>query len=78
MNDETKMKQLLTLVECQLGFPLFNEIEKAKIRLGVSDSTEFKYQYPGIDISQDVSRAGYEQKVSPSVEDIMASMMEVF
>ena len=30
---ERHMQQLFTLVECQLGFPLFDEIEKTKVRL---------------------------------------------
>jgi hypothetical chaperone protein len=77
-DDSQKMQQLFTLVECQLGFPLFNEIEKTKIKLGKNAESVFNYQFPGINIDQAVSRSGYEESVTQTVDDIMNTMMDVF
>ncbi len=77
-NDSTNMKQLFTLVESQLGFPLFNEIEKTKIKLGQSPEAIFSYHYPGIRIDQKVTKKGYDDSVTESVEEIIKTMMDVF
>jgi hypothetical chaperone protein len=75
---EKHMHQLFTLVECQLGFPLFNEIEKTKIKLSSNEETLFNYIYPGISIEQIISNSLYQESISPTIEEILASMMEVF
>lgn len=77
-DDARRMQQLFTLVECQLGFPLFNEIEKTKIRLGKEDTSLFSYHFPGIEIEQPVMNAEYRKSVSVTVDDIMNTMMDVF
>lgn len=77
-NDSVKIQQLFTLVESQLGFPLFNEIEKTKIKLGKNAEAIFSYHYPGIMIDQSLTQTGYNESVTPSVEEIMATMMDVF
>lgn len=73
-----ELHQLFTLVECQLGFPLFDEIEKTKVRLGNKNTSLFNYKYPGIDITQEISNIAYKQSIESSVEEIFNSMMEVF
>jgi hypothetical chaperone protein len=72
------MKQLFTLVECQLGFPVFNEIEKTKIQLGSHPSSLFSFQYPGIDIKEEISSHQFDLTLTPAVTEIMSTMMEVF
>jgi hypothetical chaperone protein len=76
--DSKNMQQLFTLVECQLGFPLFHEIEKTKIKLGKSAEVNFEYLFPGINILQAVSNARYKDSVSGTVDEIMSTMMDVF
>jgi hypothetical chaperone protein len=71
-------EQLFTLVEAQLGFPLFNEIEKTKIKLGTTSETLFSYHYPGIAIEQLVSDQRFRQSVTSTVDEVMNSMLEVF
>jgi hypothetical chaperone protein len=73
-----QMQQLFTMVECQLGFPLFDEIEKTKVKLGSQAETIFKYTYPGISIEQPISNPDYQLSLTPSVDQIMSTMMEVF
>ena len=75
---ERQMQQLFTLVECQLGFPLFDEIEKTKVRLGKNSEAVFQYSYPGIEITENIKKETYEQSIGPTVEDITNTMMEVF
>jgi hypothetical chaperone protein len=75
---EKQMHQLFTLVECQLGFPLFDEIEKTKVKLGRVDSAKFAYTYPGIDIEEAISKLLYEESIGETVDDITNTMMEVF
>ena len=73
-----QMHQLFTLVECQLGFPLFDEIEKTKVRLGKLPEATFKYVYSDMDIEELIGKVAYEKSITPTVDDIMSSMMEVF
>jgi hypothetical chaperone protein len=76
--DEKHINQLYALVEGQLGFPLFHEIERTKIRLGSVPATEFIYQALGVDITQPVADGTYRHSVTPTVDEIMTSMNEVF
>jgi hypothetical chaperone protein len=76
--EQKNMTNLFTLVECQLGFPLFHEIEKTKIRLGKNPISDFAFSSMGIEITQAVSDEGYRTSVTESVDEVMATMMEVF
>jgi hypothetical chaperone protein len=77
--DKQRMQNLFNLVECQLGFPLFHEIEKTKIRLGSEKVVPFEFQALGmIQISDTVDVIDYRESVRPTVEDIMETMMDVF
>ncbi len=75
---ERQMNQLFTLVECQLGFPLFDEIEKTKIKLGENSEALFHYRYPGIAIDESLTKDRYEESLKSTVDEIMDTMMEVF
>jgi hypothetical chaperone protein len=76
--DQTRMKNLLTLVECQLGFPLFNEIEKVKLELGKQNSSLFSYQFLDLLVEQEVEAQKYQESVTPTIEEVMNTMMDVF
>lgn len=76
--DQRRMKNLFTLVECQLGFPLFNEIEKVKVKLGREASARFNYQFLEMMIEQEVTSAAYRKSVTPTVEEVMEAMLDVF
>jgi hypothetical chaperone protein len=77
-DDKKKMENLFNLVECQLGFPLFNEIEKTKIKLTNESSVDFQYHQFGIEIQQTISHHSFNESVTPTVSEIMETMMEVF
>jgi hypothetical chaperone protein len=76
--DQRRMKNLLTLVECQLGFPLFHEIEKVKVGLGRLSPQLFSYSFLDMMVEQEVQSEAYQTSVTPTVEEIMKTMMEVF
>ncbi len=76
--DQRRMKNLLTLVECQLGFPLFNEIEKIKVSLGKQDSALFTYGFLDMMVEQMVEAGKYQESVTPTIEEVMITMMDVF
>ena len=76
--DQNRMKNLLTLVECQLGFPLFNEIEKVKVALGKVDSSLFAYSFLDMAVEQMVEAKKYQESVSPTIDEVMSTMMDVF
>jgi hypothetical chaperone protein len=75
-----QIEQLFTLVECQLGFPIFDEIEKTKIKLTNPDieKIDFRFDYPGIKILEVINRDNYFEEVSITIDKIMESMKEVF
>ena len=75
---EQQMHQLFTLVECQLGFPVFDVIEKTKVKLGSYNEAQFSYHYPGIDIEELITKLAYEESLMPTIDDILNSMQEVF
>ncbi len=75
--DKTRMQNLFNLVECQLGFPLFHEIEKTKIRLGAEKVVLFEF-HNMVEITDKVDVIDYRESVRPTVEEIMETMMEVF
>ncbi len=76
--DQKRMKNLFTLVEGQLGFPLFHEIEKVKVALGTKSEDLFSYSYLDMQVDQPVTAAGYRISVRPTVEEVMNTMMDVF
>lgn len=76
--DNKRMKNLLNLVECQLGFPLFNEIEKVKVSLGKQDSSLFSYHFLDMVVEQEIEAQKYQKSVTPTIEEVMATMMDVF
>lgn len=76
--DETHMKNLFTLVECQLGFPLFHEIERVKVSLGKNAQEKFSYQFLDLFVEQMVPSPDFNHSVLPTIEEVMSSMREVF
>ena len=77
-DDEIHMNNLFTLVESQLGFPLFNEIERVKVKLGKSDEEKFKYDFLDMNIEQSITAHDFNQSVEPTVEKLMSTLSEVF
>jgi hypothetical chaperone protein len=69
--DRAKMDQLFCLLENQLGFPVFEEIERTKRRLSESARTEFAFSYPEIEIREPVTRREFDEFTSDQVGAIL-------
>lgn len=78
VEDKKKMENLFNLVECQLGFPLFNEIEKTKIKLTRQPNVDFQFRQFGIDIHEVISKSAFNTSVTPTISEIMETMLDVF
>lgn len=76
--DQKHMSNLFTLVECQLGFPLFHEIEKVKIRLGKEASTLFAYSFLDLKVEQLIEAKKYWLSLAPTIDEVMEAMNDVF
>jgi len=74
--DKTKMQRLFTLVEDQLGFPLFEKIEQAKRELSQSNEGRVLFNYPGIDLNEKIEKPDFEKYIELSVEVILKSLDE--
>lgn len=58
-----KVKNLLTLVDKNLGYQLFQKVEQAKIGLTHSESTLFAFQAEDIDFKEEVSLVEFENEI---------------
>lgn len=80
-NEEDKMHvdQLLVLIEDSLGFQIFEAIEQQKRELSAHESAMFRFEYPGIDIQENMTRARFETasaRVSRSILDRLDDTLE--
>lgn len=63
-------KNLITLIENNLGYSVFQSIEKTKITLSNEDAALFNYSNMGIRIKEEISLADYEQIIKKDVDSI--------
>lgn len=75
-SDKVKLDRLFTLIDDQLGFPLFECIEKAKRDLSLNDQALIEYDYPRIDLKEKVTRTEFEGFIDPEVKGITAALDE--
>lgn len=62
-----KFKNLITLTEHNLGFSIFQSIEKTKIELSTSNSSVFSYSNLEIDIHESVSLSQYNAIIGKDI-----------
>ncbi|KEQ31149.1 heat-shock protein [Pedobacter antarcticus 4BY] len=74
--NDPKFKNLLTLIENNLGYSVFRSIEKTKIALSAAGSAEFAYHQMDIDIQEMVSRAAYDQIIEKDIRKIDIYLQE--
>lgn len=72
--DSYKIDQLLTLIEEQQGYALFKLIEDAKIELSKKDLVSFQYEYPMINVSENIPKPLFESSSKRYTDQIIASM----
>jgi hypothetical chaperone protein len=67
---DRQFKNFLTLIENNLGYSVFQAIEKVKIELSTADNSAFSYQEMDIYIEEAIPLNIYEQVISKDVERI--------
>ena len=75
-DDKERVDRLMCLIEDALGFRLFESIEATKRALSDADAARFSFEYPGIDVVDDVTRPEFDAYVAPHVAKIESRMME--
>jgi hypothetical chaperone protein len=73
-DDKQHIDQLLCLVEDSLGFQVFEAIEHSKRALSDAESTVFTFDYPGIDITEPITRQEFQTFSTPQVDKILGSL----
>jgi len=68
--NDPKFKNLITLIENNLGYSVFQSIEKTKIKLSNADSALFSYHNMNIEIEEQISLPVYEQIIAKDVDKI--------
>jgi hypothetical chaperone protein len=69
-NNNPKFKNLLTLTEHNLGYAVFQAIEKTKIELSNNTSSSFQYSNMDIHINEQISLLQYNQIIQKDVVKI--------
>lgn len=68
--NDPKFKNLITLIDNNLGYSVFQAIEKTKITLSKADSAKFSYRKMDIHIEEEVSLPEYEQIIKKDIDRI--------
>lgn len=77
--DKHHVDQLLCLIEDSLGFQIFEAIEEQKRALSIHESASFHFEYPGIDITESMTRARFEAasaRVSSNILERLDQVLE--
>jgi len=68
--NDRKFKNLITLIDHNLGYSVFQSIEKTKIELSDKQSSDFVYNNMGIEIDEAVSLTQYNEVIEKDVQRI--------
>ncbi len=74
---DPKFKNLITLIDHNLGYSVFRSIEHTKIELSANDRAKFSYNQMDIVIEEDIALSEYEQIIGKHVDQI-AGYLENF
>jgi hypothetical chaperone protein len=67
-----ELRALRTLVRENYGLPLYEEVERAKVRLSDSRSTTIGMDVPGIKFEDTIERWDFERLIGPDVREVAA------
>jgi hypothetical chaperone protein len=70
--NDRKFKNLITLIDNNLGYSVFQSIEKIKIELSNADTSTFSYHKMDIGIEEEIPLPAYEQIIAKDVNRIAA------
>jgi len=70
--NDPKFKNLITLIENNLGYSVFQSIEQTKIDLSAQDVSKFRYSNMEIEIKEDINIVQYEAIIEKDTHKISA------
>lgn len=73
-DDENAIDQLLTLIDDALGFQVFEAIETTKRTLSSEAQANFTFEYPGIDIVENVTRSAFDDGAKSVLDRILSGI----
>jgi hypothetical chaperone protein len=73
-DDRHCLDQLATLVDDALGFQLFEQIELTKRTLSGANEAVCSFHYPSIEVTEPVSRIGFESAAERAVRSILDTL----
>ena len=74
--DRKKMDSLFSLLDDQLGFSVFEEIERTKRGLSESTSARFEFTYPEIEIKEEIKREQFDEYTSEQIARVLKALDE--
>ncbi len=69
-SDQLPIKRLINLIENDLGYSLFEEIDRVKIELSGKEAESFCFRQPGMDVEEMIARKDFEGYIA---EDVAAA-----
>lgn len=73
-----KVKNLLTLIQNNLGYVLFKQIEQAKIELSKQDETAFSFEQDGISFKEKITLHDFKQEIIRKNLDKIDGYLQAF
>lgn len=74
--DERVLEQLEILISDQLGFPVFESIERCKRELSQEEKSAVKFDYPGVHFNEPISRKQFREFSEQTLGKILKSLDE--
>jgi hypothetical chaperone protein len=68
--NDRKFKNLITLIDNNLGYSVFQSIERTKIELSSNNTSDFSYHNLGIEIKEEISLSDYNAVIEKDVTRI--------
>lgn len=75
-DDKQKMDNLFSLINEQIGFQLFEDIEKTKRILSDAQSAPFSFKHTGINIKEEITKKDFDLYTEDAVTKIFKSLDE--
>lgn len=64
------IEDLVTIIEEELGFHLYQAVSRAKAELSSEESTILQFNHAGVEIEERLTRADFESAIAPDMADI--------
>ncbi|KKW93721.1 molecular chaperone Hsp70 [Sphingobium chungbukense] len=73
-NDPAAIGRMITVIEKELGYPLYDAVGSLKRRLSEAESATFHFEGGGLAIEAEVTRADFEGWIAPDIARIEATV----